>query len=83
MAFNGSTSLDRIEVAPASTAFSSADGILYNKAQTVLICCPEGRYGLVTVPDTVTEIASYAFFYSEASGVALPAGALYDKGTCV
>jgi len=56
-------SLTSIEIDAANTAYSSVDGILYNKDQTTLLQCPEGKTGFVTIPNSVTSIG-YAAFYS-------------------
>jgi hypothetical protein len=37
------------------------DGVLFNKSQTTLILCPEGKAGSYTVPNSVTSIGSEAF----------------------
>jgi hypothetical protein len=36
--------------------FSSRDGILFNKAQTILIQYPGGKAGTYTIPSSVTSI---------------------------
>lgn len=56
--------LQAYAVADGSTAFAAADGALYNKDQTTLLSVPaawNSTDGVFTVPDTVTEIAPYAF----------------------
>lgn len=56
--------LQAYTVADGSTAFAAADGALYNKDQTTLLSVPaawNSTDGVFTVPDTVTEIAPYAF----------------------
>lgn len=56
--------LQQITVDPANTAFSSLDGVLYNKAQTKLLEYPCGKAASsFTVPDGVTAIADMAFGY--------------------
>jgi len=42
-------------------AYSSIDGILYDKLQTNLICCPCGKADEIRIPDSVTSIANQAF----------------------
>ena len=46
-------------VSEGNPNFSSVDGVLYNKEQTKLICCPKSRTTL-ELSDTVTEIENYA-----------------------
>ncbi len=41
--------------------YSSLDGILYNKSQTLLIQCPGGKAGRYTIPDSVITIEDGAF----------------------
>lgn len=54
--------LSAIEVAENNYNYLSRDGILFNKAQTALIKCPQNNavkdYG---VPDGITEVLPYAF----------------------
>ncbi|HXR05473.1 MAG TPA: leucine-rich repeat protein, partial [Verrucomicrobiae bacterium] len=61
-AFDSSSSLTVITVATNNPAYSSVDGILFNKSQTMLIQCPGGEAGNYTVPNSVTSIGSTAFF---------------------
>ena len=55
--------LATITVDPASAAFVSVDGILYDKALQTLIRCPSAREQAVTIPDTVTSIGYAAFIH--------------------
>ncbi len=59
--FASCTSLTEINVPEENTAFCSVDGVLYNKDKTVLISCPAGKSGSITIPDSVTEISMSAF----------------------
>ena len=60
-AFATCTSLFSIDVDANNLKYSSSDGILYNKLQDTLICCPAGKKGGVTIPNTVITISDYAF----------------------
>ncbi len=60
-AFIGCSSLTNIDVAGDNQAYLSNDGILYDKSMTKLICCPAGKTGDLTLPNSVTTIESYAF----------------------
>ena len=61
-AFGGCTMLEEIWVNPANTAYSSDDnGILYDKAKTVLLKAPARLRGSITLPDTVTKIEACSF----------------------
>ncbi len=57
--------LETIDVAKDSKYFSSDDGVLFNKDNTVLITCPRAKNGNYTVPETVEKIESEAFIYCE------------------
>ncbi|MBQ5973687.1 MAG: leucine-rich repeat protein, partial [Oscillospiraceae bacterium] len=81
-AFNNCGSLTRIDCAAGNTAFSSSDGVLYNKNGTVLLTVPAGRSGAFEVPSGVTEIGAGAFQYCEKlTSVTLPDG-LTKIGHC-
>ena len=54
-------SLHTITVSSGNTAFSSIDGVLFNKAATKLITCPGGKSGTYTIPGGVTSIDNNAF----------------------
>ncbi|MBR1656394.1 MAG: leucine-rich repeat domain-containing protein [Prevotella sp.] len=45
-----------------NTAYSSIDGVLFNKSQTELVCYPGGKQGAYTIPNSVTSIGSSAFY---------------------
>ena len=72
------SALQSYTVADGSTAFTAADGVLYNKDQTTLLAVPAGwssSSGVFAVPDTVTEIAPYAFAdCQQVQQIVLPAG---------
>ena len=63
MAFGGCTSLTAITVDTNNSAYSSLDGVLFNKLQTTLIAYPEGKAGSYMIPKSVTSIGDYAFSY--------------------
>jgi hypothetical protein len=61
-AFGWCINLTEIVVTPSNPSFSSLDGVLFDKRQTVLIRYPQARqFGDYTIPDTVTSIANSAF----------------------
>ena len=60
-AFSGCSGLMSFDVDGNNTVYSSEGGILFNKEQTTLIACPGGFSGSYTIPDSVTDINSYAF----------------------
>ncbi|MDP2892497.1 MAG: leucine-rich repeat domain-containing protein, partial [Bacillota bacterium] len=56
-AFAGCNSLTAINVDPSNTAYSSADGVLFNIDKTTLIQYPGGKTGTeYTIPESVTSI---------------------------
>ncbi len=61
--FSGCNSLTSIDVDVDNQKYSSIDGVLYDKSQMSLICCPAGKAGEVIVPNTVTTIGYGAFAY--------------------
>lgn len=59
-AFSTCEALTSIIVDNANPTYSSVDGVLYSKDQSLLIKCPDGKSGDFTVPSTVKTIGSYA-----------------------
>jgi hypothetical protein len=57
----GCTSLTTINVAAENPNYSSFGGILFNKDQSTLMICPEGKTS-ASIPLTVTTIAPVSFF---------------------
>lgn len=60
-AFDGCTALKAFTVAEENTAYSTADGIVYNKEQKQIVVVPLGIEGAIVIPDTVTTIGASAF----------------------
>ena len=55
-------SLSSFRVSDGNPAFSSADGVLFDKAGSALLCYPEGKAGEeYTIPDTVKTVGDRAF----------------------
>lgn len=59
--FAGCTNLSAITVAVANPAYSSANGVLFNKSGTVILRFPEGKAGIYAVTNRVTSIEWGAF----------------------
>ena len=60
-AFNGCSGLKSINVSKNNSAYSSVDGILYDKNKTQIIYVPYAIQGAITIPDSMTSIGSSAF----------------------
>ncbi|MBQ8511248.1 MAG: leucine-rich repeat protein, partial [Clostridia bacterium] len=64
-AFRYCTALESIVVDADNTAYSSEDGVFYDKGKTILYTYPaDSALTSYEIPDTVTEIKSYAFYYT-------------------
>ncbi len=73
VAFAICTVLTNFDVAAANTAYCSSNGIVFNKAQTLLVQYPCGRAGSYAFPDSVADINDGAFAYcSGLPGVTIP-----------
>jgi hypothetical protein len=59
--FPGCISLTSFQVDNSNTAYSSEDGVLFNKTKTMLILYPAGKAGTYTIPNSVTFIGDVAF----------------------
>ena len=60
-AFYDCSALTAITVDPANTYYSTTNGVLYDKAKSVLIQYPSGLPGTYAVPNTVSNISDGAF----------------------
>jgi hypothetical protein len=61
-AFSACTSLTDITVDPSNPAYSSSNGVLFDKAQVTLIPAPAGLNGSYAIPNSVTSIGGEAFY---------------------
>jgi len=61
-AFSACTSLTEITVDPSNPAYTSSNGVLFDKAQVTLIQAPAGLDGSFTIPNGVVTIAVDAFY---------------------
>ena len=60
-AFYTCSAMASITVDAANLSYSSSGGVLFDKSQSVLIVCPAGKAGSVSIPGTVTHIEEFAF----------------------
>jgi hypothetical protein len=69
-AFFGCTSLTTINVADDNTAYTSQDGVLYNKDKTFLHTYPSGKTNAsFTIPNSVTSIGSATFLCASLTAI--------------
>lgn len=61
LAFGDCDQLTSIEVGGGNPSYSSAGGVLFDKAQGTLVQCPGGLTGSLVVPDSVTTLLNYSF----------------------
>ncbi|MGD0350484.1 MAG: leucine-rich repeat protein [Verrucomicrobiota bacterium] len=61
-AFRYCLRLTSITVDALNSAYSSVDGVLFNKSQTMLIQWPGGKGASYTIPNSATSIGDYAFY---------------------
>jgi hypothetical protein len=71
-AFGGCYDLTQFSVDGANPNFSSAGGVLFNKAQNTIVQYPSGKTGAYTIPGTVTTIMNSAFTNCKLTGVTIP-----------
>ena len=73
--FPGCRSLASITVAPQNQAYSSVDGVLFNKTRSVLLCYPALKAGPYLVPSSVSAVGSSAFAQCQKlTSITLPSG---------
>jgi len=71
--FAGCTNLATIAVHATNAAYSSIDGVLFNKSATTLLYYPLGKNGAYTIPDGTLTIAEHAFeVHPKLSSVTMP-----------
>jgi len=69
--FGNNSNLTAINVAEGNTAYSSQDGVLYNKTKSELVQWPPGKSS-VSIPSTVISIEPYAFYGFRHNSVTIP-----------
>ncbi len=76
-AFDGCTNLTAINVVAANQAYSSVNGVLFDKSQTKLMLYPPVLTGRYTIPPGVTSIGNDAFKGCSLTEVRIPASLSY------
>ena len=82
-AFDGCKKLTQINVDTANTAYSSVNGVLFNKEKTELIRYPKGKADTsYSIPDGVTIIGKNAFAWCDSlRSITIPDGVtIIDRG---
>lgn len=64
--------MNAITVDALNPCFSSLDGVLFDKSQTMLIECPGGKSGSYAIPHSVTNIATSAFEACNLTNIMIP-----------
>lgn len=63
-----------IVVEENNSKFSGNDGVLFNKEQTALICCPISKKGSYIIPSSLSSIENWAFYHcSELTDISMAA----------
>ena len=75
-AFSTCRNLTSIIVDTRNSAYSSVDGVLFNKDKTILITYPEARGGVYTIPTGVITIGNYAFTNGKLTRVIIQEGVI-------
>lgn len=60
--FYETDSLESINISPYNKYYVEEDGVVYNKAKTKLVKCVDTKNDSVNIPNTVVDIAKYAFY---------------------
>lgn len=63
---------ESFEVAEENPYYTSADGLLMNKSKTTVLSSPARKSGSVTLPESTTTVAPYAFEHTDITELILP-----------
>lgn len=81
-AFTGCSSLTSINVSDENSNYCDIDGVLYNKAMTRLIKCPENKAGDFVMVDSVTTLSATAFSgCQKLTSITFGKDYIFDKAT--
>ena len=62
-AFSKCLKMTAINVASDNANYTSVNGVMFSKQKTTLVCCPAGKTGSYSIPNTVTNIGNGAFYH--------------------
>ena len=62
-AFSKCLNMTAINVASDNANYTSVNGVMFSKQKTTLVCCPAGKTGSYSIPNTVTNIGNGAFYH--------------------
>ena len=71
-AFGNCSSLAGITVSASNPAYSSTNGILFNKTMTTILQYPESVRGTFSIPTNVNNIGDYSFATCGITGITIP-----------
>ena len=72
--FTGCTSMQEVNVMNPNGQAESVDGVLYSRGMETIVYVPAGKTGTFTIPDTVRNIAGYAFAWTSVTEVIMGDG---------
>ncbi len=78
--FSNCKNIEGFFVDSNNTAYSSEDGVLFDKNKTKIVEYPSGKTGTYNVPDTVVTIGKYAFENSKLSQIIMHNGITTIEG---
>jgi hypothetical protein len=76
-AFSNNSNLTAITVDKNNTQYASVDGVVFSKDLTVLVCYPDGKGSVYSIPNGVTSIGYLAFAGSQLKSVTIPNSVTY------
>jgi hypothetical protein len=70
--FEGCTELAQVNVDENNPVFCSVDGVMFDKTMNTLICFPEGKKGVYSIPEGIISIGSGVFNNCKLTGISFP-----------
>lgn len=66
------SAIESINVAEANSKLTSIDGVVFSKDKSHLLCCPSGKKGSFSIPESTTVLYSSCFVSSQLSELNIP-----------